>query len=83
MPLGFWCRLVRRMCGLWLWVVVTVLSRRDGLGVKGSRLWGAVRVRLVIRLRLGLGGCGGLGGFDGCGLVLGAVGRSGARWRAR
>ena len=42
----------------------------------------AARVLLVIRLRLELGGCGGLGGFDGCGLKFGAVGRSGARWRA-
>ena len=39
-------------------------------------------VRLLMRLRLGLGGCGGLG-VDGCGLGVGAVGRSGARWRAR
>ena len=38
--------------------------------------------QLVMRLRLGLGGCGGLGGFDGPGLAFGAVGRSGACWRA-
>ena len=32
---------------------------------------------LVIKLRLGLGGCGGLGGFECCGLEFGDVGRSG------
>ena len=32
----------------------------------------------MIRLRLGLGGCGRWGGFDGCWLGFGAVGRSGA-----
>ena len=36
-----------------------------------------------MRLQLGMGACGGLGGFDGCGLGFGTVGRSGARWHAR
>ena len=31
---AFWCWLVRRLCGLWLWAVVIVHSRRAGLGVK-------------------------------------------------
>ena len=58
--------------------------RRAGLGDKGQRLRDVARVhRLVIRLPLDLGGCGGLGGFDGCGLGFGAVRHSGARWRAR
>ena len=35
LPLCFWCCLVRRLCGLWVWVVVTLLPRRAWLGVKG------------------------------------------------
>ena len=69
---------------LWVWAAATVHPQQAGLGVKGPRLWGVARVpQLVNRLRLGLGGCGRLGGFNGCGLEFGAVGRSAARWRAR
>ena len=35
LPLCFWCWLVRRLCGLWVWVVVTVLPWQAELGVKG------------------------------------------------
>ena len=35
-----------------------------------------------MRLRPGVGGCGGLGGLDCCGLGFGAVGLSGARWHS-
>ena len=34
-PLCFWCWLVRRLCGLRVWVVATLLPRRVRLGVKG------------------------------------------------
>ena len=33
--LCFWCWLVRRLCGLWVWAVVTLFPRRAWLGVKG------------------------------------------------
>ena len=33
--LCFWSWLVRRLCGLWVWAVVTLLARRASLGVKG------------------------------------------------
>ena len=33
--LCFWSWLVRRLCGLWVWAVVTLFSRRSWLGVKG------------------------------------------------
>ena len=33
--LCFWCWLVRRLCGLWVWAVVTLFPRRVWLGVKG------------------------------------------------
>ena len=48
------------------------LVRSQGLAVMGCGS-GLIRV----------GALAGLGGFDGCGLGFGAVGRSGARWRAR
>ena len=35
LPLCLWCWLVRRLCGLWVWVVVTLLPCRAWLGVKG------------------------------------------------
>ena len=56
LPLCFRCWPVRRLCELRVWVVVTVLSRRFGLGVKGRRLRGVARVRLLMRLRLRLCG---------------------------
>ena len=34
-PLCFWCWLVRRLCGLWVWAVAAFLPRRAWLGVKG------------------------------------------------
>ena len=33
--LCFWSWLVRRLCGLWVWAVVTLFPRRAWLGVKG------------------------------------------------
>ena len=33
--LCFWDWLVRRLCGLWVWAVVTLFPRRAWLGVKG------------------------------------------------
>ena len=48
------------------------LVRGQGLAVIGCGL-GLIRV----------GALAGLGGFDSCGLGFAAVGRSGARWRAR
>ena len=33
--LCFWSRLARRLCGLWVWAVVTLFPRRAWLGVKG------------------------------------------------
>ena len=33
--LCFWCWLVRRLCGLWVWAVVALFPRRVWLGVKG------------------------------------------------
>ena len=33
--LCFWCWLVRRLCGLWVWAVVTLFPRQVWLGVKG------------------------------------------------
>ena len=33
--LCFWSWLVRRLCGLWVWAVVTLFPRRVWLGVKG------------------------------------------------
>ena len=33
--LCFWSWLVRRLCGLWVWAVVSVFPRRAWLGVKG------------------------------------------------
>ena len=33
--LCFWSWLVRRLCGLWVWAVVTLFPRRARLGVKG------------------------------------------------
>ena len=33
--LCFWSWLVRRLCGLWVWAVVTLFPRRSWLGVKG------------------------------------------------
>ena len=33
--LCFWNWLVRRLCGLWVWAVVTLFPRRAWLGVKG------------------------------------------------
>ena len=33
--LCFWSQLVRRLCGLWVWAVVTLFPRRAWLGVKG------------------------------------------------
>ena len=33
--LCFWSPLVRRLCGLWVWAVVTLFPRRAWLGVKG------------------------------------------------
>ena len=33
--LCFWSWLVRRLCGLWVWTVVTLFPRRAWLGVKG------------------------------------------------
>ena len=33
--LCFWCWLVRRLCGLWLWAVGTLFLRQAWLGVKG------------------------------------------------
>ena len=33
--LCFWRWLVRRLCGLWVWAVVTLFPRRAWLGVKG------------------------------------------------
>ena len=33
--LCFWSCLVRRLCGLWVWAVVTLFPRRAWLGVKG------------------------------------------------
>ena len=35
LPLCFWCWLVRRLCGLLVWAVAALLSRRAWLGVKG------------------------------------------------
>ena len=33
--LCFWSWLVKRLCGLWVWAVVTLFPRRAWLGVKG------------------------------------------------
>ena len=33
--LCFWSWLVGRLCGLWVWAVVTLFPRRAWLGVKG------------------------------------------------
>ena len=44
LPLFFWCWLVRRLCGLWVWVLAALLPRRACLGVKSKRLRGAARV---------------------------------------
>ena len=33
--LCFWSWLVRPLCGLWVWAVVTLFPRRAWLGVKG------------------------------------------------
>ena len=33
--LCFWCWLVRRLCGLWLWAVSTYFPQRAWFGVKG------------------------------------------------
>ena len=33
--LCFWSWLVRQLCGLWVWAVVSVFPRRAWLGVKG------------------------------------------------
>ena len=33
--LCFWCWLVRRLCGLWVWAVGTLFLRQAWLGVKG------------------------------------------------
>ena len=35
LSLCFWSWLVRRLCGLWVWAVVTLFPRRAWLGVKG------------------------------------------------
>ena len=42
--LCFWSWLVRRLCGLWVWAVVTLFPRRAWLGVKGWRFRGVARV---------------------------------------
>ena len=42
--LCFWSWPVRRLCGLWVWAVVSVFPRQAWLGVKGQRFWGVARV---------------------------------------
>ena len=43
-PLCFWCWLVRRLRGLWVWAVATLLPRRASLVVKGWRFRAVARV---------------------------------------
>ena len=80
-----------------VWLVawfLLVLARLVALWAVGVGCdYVAPSLGLVRSQRLAVMGCGsgytcvgafaGLGGFDGCGLGFGAVGRSGARWRAR
>ena len=42
--LCFWSWLVRRLCGLWVWAVVTVFPRRAWSGIKGWRFRDVARV---------------------------------------
>ena len=34
LPRCFWCLMVRRLCGLWVWGVATLLPWRAWLGIK-------------------------------------------------
>ena len=73
--LCFWSWLVRRLCGLCMWAVVTLFSRRAWLGAV-SRCGSAL---ICVWVLARLGSC------DGSGPGFGAFGRSGAccrvRWR--
>ena len=42
--LCFWSLLVRRLCGLWVWAVVTLFPQRAWLGVKGQQFRAVARV---------------------------------------
>ena len=77
--LCFWSWLVRRLCGLWVWAVVTLFPRRAWFRSQGLAVLGCGSGLICVWVLARLGGC------DGSGPGFGAFGRSGARccvrWR--